>query len=142
MIPGYGSRGWCRCEYFIFALAAEMRERPNAPNRVGTHDHNYVPLYAITRDGALHMYPSGWRGEDPHKHAEAMPSRGILSNPADQANVLALEDKMIEMYGAVVVENMTQRGRNGSVVKLHNKLLRPIHMDALCKAVAKYGVKD
>ena len=26
-IPGYGSRGWCRVEYFIFSLAAEMRGR-------------------------------------------------------------------------------------------------------------------
>ena len=25
-IPGYGDRGWCRVEYFIFSLAAEMRE--------------------------------------------------------------------------------------------------------------------
>ena len=25
LIPGYGSRGWCRVEYFIFSLIAEMR---------------------------------------------------------------------------------------------------------------------
>ena len=38
-IPGYGERGWCRCEYFIFSLAAEMRGRK-------------VQLYAITRQVA------------------------------------------------------------------------------------------
>ena len=44
-IPGYGRRAWCRCEYFIFSLAAEMRECE-------------VELYAILLDGALHQYPA------------------------------------------------------------------------------------
>lgn len=69
-IPGYGSRGWCRCEYFIFSLAAEMRGRE-------------VPLYGIRRDGSLEQYPrvvmnsAGDTGD--------MPSQGALSNPDDKA---------------------------------------------------------
>merc|ERR1719424_2821685 len=43
-IPAYGSRGWCRIEYFVFGLLAEMRG----------HE---VQLYAITLDGALNRYP-------------------------------------------------------------------------------------
>ena len=42
-IPGYGERGWCRSEYFIFSLWAEMHGRE-------------VQLYAIKRDGRLHQY--------------------------------------------------------------------------------------
>jgi len=44
-IPGYGSRGWCRVEYFIFSLAAEMRGRE-------------APLYAITRDNTTTSWPA------------------------------------------------------------------------------------
>ena len=45
-IPGYGKRSWCRVEYFLFSLAAEMRER------------EVVELYAIKRHGVLQPYPS------------------------------------------------------------------------------------
>ena len=45
-IPGYGKRAWCRTEYFIFSLAAEMRES------------EVVELYAIKRNGELQAYPS------------------------------------------------------------------------------------
>ena len=85
-IPGYGERGWCRCEYFIFTLAFELRGRE-------------VPLYAIQRDGALYQYP-----ETKVFDAKAMPSGGKLSNPADKACVQALEDKMIDAYGKGMVE--------------------------------------
>ena len=44
-IPGYGKRAWCRVEYFIFSLAAEMRES------------GAVELYAIKRNGELEAYP-------------------------------------------------------------------------------------
>ena len=45
-IPGYGKRAWCRTEYFIFSLAAEMRES------------EVVELYAIKPNGELQAYPS------------------------------------------------------------------------------------
>ena len=45
-IPGYGERAWCRTEYFLFSLAAEMRES------------EVVELYAIKRNGKLQAYPS------------------------------------------------------------------------------------
>ena len=85
-IPGYGSRGWCRVEYFIFSLAAEMRGRE-------------VPLYGIKRDGSLKQYPEVEVNGDGD-----MPSHGALSNPADKALVQDLEDTMIEAYGKVIVE--------------------------------------
>ena len=70
-IEGYGARGWCRCEqeerrrgawgsdarlsplprceFFIFALWAEMQEKVYDWKVPGSG----VPLYAIKRDGAL-----------------------------------------------------------------------------------------
>ena len=103
-IPGYGSRGWCRCEYFIFSLAAEMRGRE-------------VQLYAIKRHGSLRQYPevavgpvSGGAGKTDTREQRTrmptlyvaddvgMPSQGALSNPDDKALVQALEDTMINAY--------------------------------------------
>ena len=144
-IPGYGPRGWCRVEWspprlepwsfrppsadqrsapcrdrFIYALASEMRSRK-------------VELYAILRDGKLHQYPEV-------KIVESfLPSGGALSNEDDRPLVRALEDKMIEVYGKVIVEVMCKRGGR---VDLHAKMLRPMHMEALGEAVARYGVKE
>ena len=143
-IPGYGPRGWCRVEWspprlepwsfrppsadqrsgpcrdrFIYALASEMRSRK-------------VELYAILRDGKLHQYPKVRIVE------HFLPSGGALSNEADRPLVRALEDKMIEVYGKVIVELMC---KPGGEVNLNAKMLRPMHMEALGEAVARYGVK-
>ena len=143
-IPGYGPRGWCRVEWspprlepwsfrppstdqrsgpcrdrFIYALASEMRSRE-------------VELYAILRDGKLHQYPEVQIVESD------MPSGGALSIEDDRPLVRALEDKMIEVYGKVIVEVMC---KPGGEVGLNRKMLRPMHMEALGEAVARYGVK-
>ena len=144
-IPGYGPRGWCRVEWspprlepwsfrppstdqrsgpcrdrFIYALASEMRSRE-------------VELYAILRDGKLHQYPEV-------KIVESfLPSGGALSNEDDRPLVRALEDKMIEVYGKVIVELMC---KPGGEVDLAGKMLRPMHMEALGAAVARYAVKE
>ena len=143
-IPGYGPRGWCRVEWspprlepssfrppsadqgsgpcrdrFIYALASEMRSRE-------------VELYAILRDGKLHQYPTVNIIE------KWMPSGGALSNEDDRPLVRALEDKMIEVYGKVIVELMC---KPGGTVNLRGKMLRPMHGEALGEAVARYGVK-
>ena len=143
-IPGYGPRGWCRVEWspprlepwsfrppstdqrsgpcrdrFIYALASEMRSRE-------------VELYAILRDGKLHQYP------EVRVIEEFLPSGGALSNEDDRPLVRALEDKMIEVYGKVIVE---LKCKPGGRVDLGAKMLRPVHMEALGAAVARYGVK-
>jgi len=121
-LPGYGSRGWCRVEYFIFSLAAEMRGRK-------------PQLYGIHRDGSLRHYPDvGVINE------RLMPSQGALSNPDDKALVQTLEDTMIEAYGKVIVEILCKAGAGGSV-NLHAKMLRDCHVEALCEAVNKYEVE-
>ena len=145
-IPGYGERGWCRCEYFIFALAAEMRGIeaqyiPRFGSTLSSSNKAHVPgtgvqLYAIQRDGALNQYP-----EIKVFDANAMPSGGKLSNPADKACVQALEDQMIDAYGKGMVESKCKAGAGGKV-DLSGKMLRPVHMAALCEAVVKYGVKE
>ena len=149
-IPGYGPRGWCRVEWspprlepwsfrppstdqrsgpcrdrFIYALASEMRSRK-------------VELYAILRDGKLHQYP-----EVKVLFGQDMPSGGALSNEADRPLVRALEDKMIEVYGKVILELKCKPGNwdPGGRVDLYGKMLRPMHMEALGEAVARYGFK-
>jgi len=123
-IPGYGSRGWCRCEYFIFSLAAEMRGRK-------------AQLYGIKRDGSLRQYPEvavvgGAWGD--------MPSQGALSNPNDKAIVQDLEDTMIDAYVPVIVEIHCKAGA-GNVARLTAKMIRDCHVEALFEAVNKYEVE-
>jgi len=122
LIPGYGSRGWCRVEYFIFSLAAEMRGRE-------------APLYGIKRDGSLRHYP-----EVKVDGNDDMPSQGALSNPNDKALVQDLEDTMIEAYGKVMVETTCKAGAGGKA-SLEMKMIRACHVEALFEAVNKYEVK-
>jgi len=152
-IPGYGSRGWCRVEYFIFSLAAEMRGRGlEYTNKGGVVPGTGAQLYGITlngiklknekarlfgikRDGALRQYPKvvvEGNGD--------MPSQGALSNPNDKALVQALEDTMIEAYVPVIVELKCKAGAGGQV-NLESKMIRDCHAEALCEAVNKYEVK-
>ena len=93
-----------------------------------------VELYAILRDGKLHQYPRVSVVD-----GGAMPSGGALSNEADRPLVRALEDKMIEVYGKVIVDVMCKLGGD---VNLRGKMLRPMHMEALGEAVARYAVKE
>ena len=92
-----------------------------------------VELYAILRDGKLHQYPQVRVLVE-----QFLPSGGALSNEADRPLVRALEDKMIEVYGKVIVE---VRCKSGGEVDLNAKMLRPMHMEALGEAVARHGVK-
>ena len=138
-IPGYGSRGWCRVEYFIFSLAAEMRGRQalsaNGKTYGAVVPGTGAPLYGIQRDGSLRHYPRVKMSGDGD-----MPSQGALSNPNDRALVQDLEDKMIEAYVPVVVETMCKAGAGGTV-DLERKMIRDCHVEALCEAVNKYEVK-
>ena len=104
-IPGYGERGWCRAEYFIFSLWAEMQE-----------DVSAVQLYALTVTGNVHQYPSvkviG---------AQYMPSGGELTVVSDRELIQQLEDQMIAAYGVAVA---VKACRAGGEVDLSNKMLR------------------
>jgi len=121
-IPGYGSRGWCRVEFFIFSLAAEMRG-------------SEARLYGIKRDGSLKQYPKVVVNGDGD-----MPSQGALSNPNDEALVQDLEVKMIDAYVPVIVEIKCKAGAGGEV-DLGHKMIRACHAEALFEAVNKYEVK-
>ena len=120
-IPGYGARGWCRCEYFIFSLWAEMLGRE-------------AELYAILADGGLKRYPRVEVSSE-----ENMPSGGALSNPDDKAAVQGLEDAMIAAYGKGTIEKACKAGGR---VGLNAKMLRDSHVPALVEAVEAYKVEE
>jgi len=134
-IPGYGSRGWCRVEYFIFSLAAEMRGQVAQVKDGKRVPGTGVQLYSIQRNGSLKQYKGVAVGNE-----EQMPSHGALSNPADKALVQDLEDTMIEAYGKVMVEIKCKVGA-GDRVELRCKMIRDCHVEALREAVNKYKVK-
>jgi hypothetical protein len=140
-IPGYGTRGWCRVEYFIFALLAEMEGKvaewedyPGGKLVKGTG----VQLYAIQRGGELKQYPkvvfTGTDGD--------LPSQGDLSNPKDAPLVKGIEDKMIDSFGHAIVERFCGKAKEGEKVDLRCKLLRPQHVGSLMAAVEKHQVAE
>jgi hypothetical protein len=124
-IPGYGTRGWCRVEYFVFSLLAEMQGK-----------EGQVQLYAIQRDGRLHQCEKVGMVES------MMPSRGALSNPDDKALVKGLEDRIIDVYGHAIVEHKCSKAEEGELVELQCKMLRPQHVESLMAAVNKYRVTE
>ena len=76
-IPGYGVRGWCRLENFIFSLWSELKNRE-------------VALYAVTRNGKLQHHPKVkiFKGGMPHS--------GDFFHLNDSGHVVMLENTMIE----------------------------------------------
>ena len=123
-IAGYGDRGWCRCEFFIFSLLAEMRQQD-------------VELYAISSNGALNQYPSVAVA-----NTKAMPSGGKFSNPGDIESVQALEDEARETLGVLEDLKRVQRGFARKVIKDKLVMLSPDKMDQVFHIVVKGGNAD
>ena len=94
-----------------------------------------VQLYAIQRGGELKQYPKVTfiGGSD-------LPSHGILSNPNDKPLVTEIQDKMIDTFGHAIVENICGKAKEGELVDLAGKLLRPQHVGSLMAAVEKHQV--
>ena len=122
-IPHYGTRGWCRVEFFIFALWMSMLGRKE------------VPLYGIARDGSLQQYK-----EVSYDGHGDLPSGGILSNPNDATAVKLLEETMIEAHGKAIVVHECKKAGSGGTVYLTKKLLRASYMPALSKAVNEHKI--
>jgi len=140
-IRDYGKRAWCRIEYFVFSLLAEMQAREDEENPVQLYTillfHPEIQRYVIQQ------YPKVQLG------ANVMPHGGALSNPDDMALIKALEDKIVDVYGHIIVEKMckaaakAKKGKEGPlVVDLSFKMLRPQHVDSLINACNKYKVDE
>ena len=125
LIPHYGTRGWCRVEYFIFALWMSMLGREGE-----------VPLYGITRDGSLTQYKYVTYTGDGD-----LPSDGALSNPNDATAVKLLEDTMIDAHGKAIVVHECKKAGSGEMVSLSQKLLRGSCVPALAKALHEHKIE-
>ena len=124
-IPHYGTRGWCRVEFFIFALWMAMLGRQGK-----------VPLHGIARDGSLTQY----KGVEYTGNGD-LPSDGALSNPNDATAVKLLEETMIEAHGkTIVVHECKKKAGSGERVGLNHKLLRASCVPALSKALNEHKV--
>jgi len=152
-IPAYGSRGWCRVEYFIFALLAEMSGKLAETSKNERYTGLYVKggyvkgtgvqLYAIYRDGQLLQYPAVKFPE----MKEKLPSLGALANLNDASLVKKIEDQMIDAYANTLVEDLcgkveSTRGasQEQAMVMLDHKFLRPQHVGPLMAAVERHQV--
>lgn len=139
-ILGYGRRGWCRAEFFIFSLLAEMQQDARAA----------VKLVSVLRDGSLVRHNEVKVLGNPEE--KQLPSDGDLSNPNDTELVKQLEDKMVDAHGYAMITSkfrMAMKEKherktkvNTLIVNLDNKLLRPQHVDALMKEAMEYVEKS
>ena len=99
-----------------------------------------MQVYAIQRGGELRQYPQVlFEGSEESKD---LPSHGILSNPNDKPLVTEIQDKMIDTYGHAIVENICGKAKEGKMVGLNAKLLRPQHVGSLMAAVEKHQVAE
>ena len=121
-VPGYGKRGWCRSEFFVFSSWAEMEEVTE------------VQLYAATREGALQHYPVvkiiG---------AEFMPSGGDFTVEADRVTVRGIEDQMIVEYGKKLIQ-LKCKAAGAEQADLSGKMVRAVHVPTLGDEVRRHGI--
>ena len=138
-IRGYGDRGWCRIELFIFGLLAEM---------VGKGED--IQLYVIgdkeqTRRGPIWGFEHVRGFEIDGRHHKGLPSEGELSNPNDREVVKGIEDKLIDASGFGIVEHLCQvagaEAPGRRMVLFNWQILRPMHMETVIVAAYKYGVE-
>ena len=121
-VAEYGSRGWCRVEYFIFGLFSEMRP--------GAVAETPLKLFAVGSSGALQQFKTvefmGGERQD-------LPSQGAFSFEADRAAIASLEDRMISAFGHAVLDNFAAAGE--PTVDLGAKMLRDEHLPTLARHV-------
>ena len=89
-LPIYGSRGWCRVEFFIFALTNEM-----ARSERGVH------LFAASTTGATRHFP---KVEFAGGLRRDLPADGDLSVESDRELIHALQQTMIDAFAPAAVE--------------------------------------
>jgi len=123
-IPGYGKRAWCRCEYLLFSLWAMLR------------GEEVVNIYALTANGAIHPY-----SKVKVLGAQSMPCRGELTVEADREMIRALEDEMVDVYGAAIVEKVCRAERDGGVVDLSNKMLRASSVPSIARGLLRASME-
>jgi len=140
-IAGYGSRGWCRVEYFIFGLFSEMRISPTSQRGGGSGaplvEVPPLALFASGSDGAPQQFKAveflgGDRGD--------MPSQGDFSFDTDREAIADLERLMIHSYGFAVIHNAAAvaAAADGAscTIDLGAKMLHDEHLQALAAAAA------
>mmetsp|Transcript_79568 Transcript_79568/g.158166 ORF Transcript_79568/g.158166 Transcript_79568/m.158166 type:complete len:237 (-) Transcript_79568:334-1044(-) len=131
----YGSRGWCRVEYFIFGLSSEI----SISNRTasGMDEMPPLPLFAVGSEGAVQQFKSveflgGDRGD--------MPSQGEFSFESDRSAIAALERQMFHSYGFAVIRNAvavaTADDGAPCTLDLGAKMLHDEHLEAFAVAAA------
>lgn len=120
-IPQYGTRGWCRIEYFIFALLSEMADR-----------NGKAEMYAAARDGKLKRFSDisfdGGAASD-------MPDQGAFSVESDREIVRGLQNDIIKAFGHAMI---CQACKDVTQTRLHlnGKMLQDQHMSTLCSSMA------
>ena len=126
-VGGYGSRGWCRVEFFIFSLFHEMKAAYDASVQGG--------------DGSLKLYAAG---SSPHSLQQFkvveflggdrgdMPSQGAFTFESDRKSIVQLENLVISAFGHAVLRRAAKSVADGDLcVDLGAKMLRDEHLATL-----------
>ena len=132
----YGSRGWCRLEYFVFGLFSEISI--GETSMVVDGDLPPLKLYAVGANGELKHFKvveflGGDRGD--------FPSQGEFSFDSDRAAIKQLEERMMSSFGFAVVRNavaVAAAAAEGAscTIDIGAKMLHDEHLQALAAAAA------
>lgn len=82
-LPVYGTRGWCRAEYFIFSLTSELAGEGQGASVYAARQLEGAKLFAATRGGELTQYappspvPRSHTLPTPHRRAAPRTTRAL-----------------------------------------------------------------
>lgn len=134
----YGSRGWCRLEYFVFGLFSEISIGETLKGKNFEGDLPPLKLYAVGANGELKHFKvveflGGDRGD--------FPSQGEFSFDSDRAAIKQLEERMMSSFGFAVVRNavaVAAAAAEGAscTIDIGAKMLHDEHLQALAAAAA------
>jgi hypothetical protein len=131
VLPDYGARAWCRVEWFIFMLWAEMNGARPRQKGGALSSAAPVQLYAVTATGKLFQYDEVCMGEE-----KTLPSHAALSDETDRVHIRLLEEQMIDAHIPTFIHNLC-----GVVAELNvaDRMLSDKHMPQLLDALRRLG---
>ena len=126
-LPGYGPRAWCRLEWFVFMLWAEMS---------GIEP---LQLHAVNLKGQLNQYKRLTFRSDLELE-DQLAAQGEVSAESDRVLIRDVQESMISAFVPKKIQDQC-KGPEGGVFDLYCKLLSDQHVPALVEALQRQRPK-
>ena len=133
-LPIYGKRAWCRVEWYVFALWAEMNgAKPRVRGDRMDTSAEQVQLYAVSLAGKLFPFDEVFINDE-----KSLPATADLSEETDRAHILCLQEEMIDVYVPTIIRNLCAGG-TGVELNMANRMLSDNNMSKLLDALRQLG---